>query len=141
MALEVGHDRLHRAQLQEHVVAGEDVADVRADLVAERVGTLLPVLLAAVPQVAASLGQVGLDRAALARSGALVRGDPHVLEEQRDRVPQARTITCLPMKRHGTEYIALPKTTWVSVWTMASCQTAGSYRVGGSGSRVACSTA
>lgn len=55
--------------------------------------------------------------------------------------PQARTITCLPMKRHGTEYIALAKTTWVSVWTVASCQTAGSYRVGVSDSRAACSTA
>src|SRR5690606_14677486 len=40
--LEVRDDRLDRAQLREHVVGVEDLADERADVFAERVGTLLP---------------------------------------------------------------------------------------------------
>jgi hypothetical protein len=50
-ALEVPHDQLHGAQRREDRVAGEDVADVRADLGAELVRPLDPVRTAAMPQV------------------------------------------------------------------------------------------
>ena len=46
----------------------------------------LPVALAAMTQIAATLRQVGFVRSTLAWRGTLVRGDTRVRKEQRDRV-------------------------------------------------------
>jgi hypothetical protein len=47
--LEVRHDRLHGAQLQEHIVGLEDFAHEGPDVWADALGALFPVALAPVP--------------------------------------------------------------------------------------------
>lgn len=69
-----------------HVVAGEDVADVGADLLADRVCAFLPVLLAAMTQFAATFREVSRVRSSFARGRTFVGGNPRVVEEQRDRI-------------------------------------------------------
>src|SRR5207253_1162813 len=63
-ALEVADDLLHRAELGEYVVGGEDLADVGADLGAELLGARLPVALATVAEIAALGREMRLLRAA-----------------------------------------------------------------------------
>ena len=60
-------DRLHRTQLVEHVVAVEDLADVRANLRPQRVSALFPLRSGAVPIVATVLWKMAFVGATLAR--------------------------------------------------------------------------
>ena len=77
-ALEVADDLLHGAELGEHVVGSEDLADVRADLGAELLGARLPVALAAVAEIAALGREMRLLRAAPTRRDAIMRRDTGV---------------------------------------------------------------
>src|SRR5262245_10108092 len=84
-ALKVADDLLHGARLGEHVVGGEDLADVRPDLGGELLGARLPVALAAMAEIAALGREVRLLRAAAARGDALMRCDAGVGRVDRER--------------------------------------------------------
>ena len=99
-ALEVADDLLYGAELGEHVVGSEDLADVRADLGAELLGARLPVALAAVAKIAALGREMRLLRAAPTRRDALMRRDTgvgRILIDDREAMRAAETYAARAM--------------------------------------------